>query len=123
MAKKKSPQSRYAETTEALKTALERWEDPVMMAVLLPFYRVREFNNVGKKETRGVVIHGLLRTMGIIQVREDRRYEASKFGKLYMRHLQQTNQLTRTHGAEFILKYGTVFGRRIQFDAVWGEGI
>ncbi len=109
----------YQEVTAALKKSIERWEDPVMMSVLLPFYELTDFKNVGKLETSGQVIAGVLRMLNLISQRGDRRYVATTFGRLYVKHLQETKVLTPSHGADFIMRYGDRFGRRIQFDLVF----
>lgn len=110
---------KFEDVREALKKSVERWEDPVMMAILLPFYEIREFQNVGKHEAKGQVIAGILRLLGLIRQREDRRFQVTLYGKQFVRWLIDTKQLTPTHGADFIIRYGDRFGRRIMYDAVF----
>ncbi len=114
---------KYLEVKAALEKAVDRWEDPVMMAILLPFYELRDFKGVGKIDASGQVISGVLRMLGLIIQREDRRFQISPYGKAFVKWLIEGKMLTPSHGADFIIRYGNRFGRRIMYDAVFVPNI
>lgn len=108
-------------SNEALKSGLERlpcWKDAVLMALLLPYYNLLEFGALSK-DNDGKTIAGVLQLMGLIEMNGTRRYAISFRGKQFAKWAIDNKILTPYDGADFIVKYGGVFGRRIMFDSIF----
>ena len=112
------PEISNEEVLQALK-AIERWEDPLLMAIMLPYYSLAEFKEIDHREGSGAKLSGVLRLLGLIEPREDRRFGISLRGKEFVKWAIEKKVLTPMHGAEFIVRHGDKFGRRIMFDCVF----
>jgi hypothetical protein len=110
-------------SNEELKSGLERlpcWKDAVLMAILVPYYNLVEFNALSPKdENGGKTIAGVLQLMGLIEQDLSRRFKMSVRGKQFMRWAIDSRIITPYDGADFIVKYGGEFGRRIMYDCVF----
>lgn len=109
-------------SNEELKAGLERlpcWKDAVLMSILVPYYNLWEFGALSKSGDEGKTIAQVLQLMGIIESNETRRYQITMRGKHFVRWAIDQKILTPYDGADFIVKYGMAFGRRIMYDSVF----
>ena len=98
--------------------ALPNWKDAVMMSILIPYYGINEFD-VLSKEGDGKTIAQVLILFGLIEYKPSRRLGISKHGKKFVKWAIDSKILTPYDGADFVVKYGGKFGRRIMYDMVF----
>lgn len=105
-----------------LEKSIPRWKDPIMASVMISMYLPRDLKYVGfleNDENKDKDVTMVLRVFRLIEKCEGGRYRASTVGKRFLAWLIERKKLTPLDGAEFVMKYGTRFGRAIMFDTVF----
>lgn len=110
----------YSEIFDGIIKSIPRWQDAILFACLIKWFHLREFKKVGSVENGSQVDYsGALRVLGIIEKRDDERFQISGFGREFVKWLIKTRELLPIHGAEFAVKYGPKFGRRVVYSALF----
>lgn len=112
----------FEEVKNGMEKSMGRWKDPLMAAVMLPYYNLNDIKDVGlleNDEDKAKDVTWLLRVFRIIEKTDGGRYRCSVIGRQFVAWLIEKKHLTPMDGAEFVIKYGPRFGRRIMYDTVF----